>query len=479
MRKDSTSRATSTGILAVALALAALAPVELGQGYAPNPPRTYRMSVSEPNEQANGDSMIAHWGISSSGTRVAFHSVAELVQIDENDNLDVFVRDLLASATIPVSVATGGGMGNGDSRYASISGDGRHVCFMSAADDLVSGDTNGAEDIFVRDVDALTAPVRVSVASDGAQANDRSSTPTISATGRFVVFESYATNLGGTPVPNGNQLEIYVHDRDLDGNGVFDQPGGVLTLVVSTNSSRTLLGERSSNPTVSADGRLVAFEVRSSLSDLDTNDFIDCYVHDRDSDDDDVFDEPGGEATFLVSLSTSDVAGNGNSARPFLSANGQWVAFMSEASDLIAPGLDTNGDYDAFVYGLASSPQPGVMHRLSEKPGHVQASNPNVQYISISPDGGFVTFDSTAQLLAADTNSWRDVYLYDADQDALTLVSVNRSRQVGNGTSWLPGVSADGRLVSFSSQATNLVPGDTNASQDVFLRELRPLRRRL
>jgi Tol biopolymer transport system component len=467
----------------------ALAGGASSQGFAPNPPRTYRLSVAGSGAQGAGFSQTLAWGASCSGTRVAYFSEADnLVPIDGNGFRDVFVSDLLEHSTLAVSVAMGGGsMGNGDSQYASISCDGRQVCFMSVADDLVPNDTNQQFDIFVRDMDTNTT-TRVSVASDRTESDGHCSTPSISATGRFVVFESRATNLDNTVTPNGNQLEIYLHDRDADGNGTFDELGGELTRLVSANSARSLLGDRSENPTVSEDGRFIAFEVLNSLNTTDTNTVLDCYVHDRDSDDDGTFDELGAIETFPVSVGPSGI-GDGNSGRPFVSADGEWVAFMSEAGNLILP-VDTNGDYDCYVCGMPGSSQPGIVRRLSERPGHLEASSPNVQYVSLSPDGRFVVFDTNAPLLSADWNSVRDVYLVDRDWDgngvydetggtSLILASIGHRSQIGNGISWLPGVSSDGTMVSFSSSSTNLVPGDTNGFEDIFVRELRPLRRRL
>ena len=126
---------------------------------------------------------------------VAFISLAtNLVAGDTNGVEDIFVRDTQTGTTTRVSVANDGSQGNGMSSLASISGDGRYVAFYSGATNLVAGDTNGVWDVFVRDTQA-GATTLVSVASDGTQGNDGSSTPSISSDGRYVVFISYATNL--------------------------------------------------------------------------------------------------------------------------------------------------------------------------------------------------------------------------------------------------------------------------------------------
>jgi len=445
-------------------------------------PRTNRLSLSEAGEQGSGDSQALPWSTSCGGRRVAFHSAAQnLTPIDGNGLLDVFVRDVPSNMTIPVSVASNGNeMGDGASRNAGISSDGRYACFMSAATNLCA-DTNGAvEDIFVRDLQTGTTCI-VSVSSSGAQGDLRSSTPSISSTGRFVVFESLATNLDESLpmhlLPSGSQTEVYIHDRDADEDGVFDEPGSILTRIASIDSGRTMIGERCENPTVSSDGRRVAFEAQSSLHPDDMNVLIDCYVHDRDSDGNGIFDEPGLVVTAPVSRNTMGSTGDGNSARPFLSANGLWIAFMSEASDLL-PGGDTNGDYDAYYCGLAGFPLVSTLVRVSELPGHVEAASPDVQYVSISGEGRFIAFDSTASLLPRDTNAHRDVFLYDTMSSTLQLMSVNNRGQPGNDFSGLPSVSPDGVAVSFSSVASNLVSGDTNEALDVFLRDISRLRLR-
>ena len=224
---------------------------------------TERVSVATDGTQGNGASFEAL--VSADGQTVAFRSAASnLVSGDTNATIDVFVHDRLAHTTQRVSVATGGGQSNNQSIEPGISADGQLVVFRSTASNLVSGDTNGANDIFVHDRGAGVTE-RVSVASDGTQANLTCQSPTITADGRFVVFMSFGAS---TLVPGVFGTQVYVHDR------TFNQ-----TDVVSTAANGTPGNGSSLQPAVSPDGRYVAFQsLASNLVSGDTNNQPDIYV---------------------------------------------------------------------------------------------------------------------------------------------------------------------------------------------------------
>ena len=215
---------------------------------------------------------------------------------------------------------------------------------------------------------------RVSVASSGAQGNHRSVKPRLSADGRVVAFESYATNLvpGDTNTPFGT--DVFVHDRDVDGDGVFDEPGAIATRRVSVAGSGAQANGESLLPRLSADGRVVAFTSEATnLVAGDTNGATDIFVHDRDVDGDGVFDEPGAIATLRVSVTSTGAQGNEDSLSSDrqlgLSADGYVVAFVSWATNLVAG--DTNGVMDIFVHDrpvcggllvtLLGTPRPDVL----------------------------------------------------------------------------------------------------------------------
>jgi flagellin-like hook-associated protein FlgL len=343
-----------------------------------------------------------------------------------------------------VSVDSVGTQGNGDSSTfspASLSADGRFVVFQSDATNLVAGDTNAASDIFVHD--RLTGQTtRVSVDSSGTQASGGSSfDPAISADGRYVVFESSATNLvaGDTNA----RSDIFVHDR------LTSQ-----TTRVSVDSSGTQANGESDLGSVSADGRYVAFY--SSASNLvagDTNAALDVFVHDRQT----------GQTT-RVSVDSSGIqATGGDSDDPTISADGRYVTFESDATNLVAG--DTNAATDVFVHDR----QTGQTTRVSVDSSSTQGNDRSFD-AAISADGRYVAFESDAtNLVAGDTNAAKDLFLRDLHTGQTIRISVNSSGTQGNGSNDGAAISADGRYVTFYSSASNLVNGDTNGVKDVFV----------
>src|SRR6185369_14522481 len=283
---------------------------------------TERPSVSTAGAQASGDSMNP--SLSSDGQVVAFESLTgNLVAGDTNARRDIFARDRQGPATERVSVADGGAQANADSFNAAVSADGRFVAFESLASNLVASDTNARRDIFVRDR-LGSATERVSVATGGGQANGDSFKPSISGDGRFVAFESLATNLVSDD-SNGVR-DIFVHDR---------QTGATERVSVS---GAGVPGSRDSfNPSLSADGRFVAFEsLATNLVGGDGNGRRDIFIRDRQA-----------GATERVSVATGGVEANGDSFHPSVNADGRFVAFESLATNLVAG--DGNGRRDVFV----------------------------------------------------------------------------------------------------------------------------------
>jgi Tol biopolymer transport system component len=221
--------------------------------------------------------------ISSDGRYVAFESIAiKLVAPDTNGNVHIFVRDLLAGTTTLVSVDSVGAEGNGDSSSCSISSDGRYVAFVSNADNLlgVGNDNNGFLDVFVHDLQTGTTTL-ASVDSAGIQGNGVSNFPSISGDGRYVAFVSDADNLLGVGNDNNVSTDVFVHDRDADGNGTYDEPGGISTVRVSVDLDGVEGNDDSNSPSMSADGKSVTF--KSDATNLvagDTNLAPDIFVDD-------------------------------------------------------------------------------------------------------------------------------------------------------------------------------------------------------
>jgi Tol biopolymer transport system component len=290
---------------------------------------TKRVSVSSKGAQGDDDSGNFGVAISADGRFVAFDSYATtLVPGDTNGVPDIFVRDRVRGTTERVSLGPHGVQaegGKGEGSYGpSISGNGRFVAFSSYATNLVAGDTNGFEDVFVRDRELGTTE-RVSVGPHGRQSDNASQGAAISADGRFVVFQSDATNLvrGG----GNGQIGVYVRDR---ARGV--------TELVSVGPRGTRADDASFIGAISADGRLVAFgSFADNLVPDDTNGSFDTFVRDRLR-----------GTTERVSVASDGTQGNGGSGGPSISANGRYVAFSSEATNLV-PG-DTNRTEDVFVH---------------------------------------------------------------------------------------------------------------------------------
>jgi len=334
--------------------------------------------------------------------------------------------------TTRVSVSSTGGQGNQESSRPSMSADSRHVAFRSGASNLVLGDTNGVFDVFVHD-QQTGQTTRVSVATGGGQVDSFSEHASISGDGRFVAFDCSAYNL--VPEDTNGTKDVFVHDRQT----------GQTTRVSFTTSG----GEAQYhcyNPSISADGRHVAFDGASQV-----------FVHDRQT----------GQTT-RVSVATVGGQGSGVSEDPSISADGRFVAFESNASNLVL--ADTNGAYDVFVHDR----QTGETFRVSVSTGGGQASDPSYSP-SISTEGRYVAFDSWASnLVLGDTYSGSDAFMHDRQTGQTTLLSVATGGEQGSQGGGATSISADGRFVAFHSFSPNLVLGDSNGYHDVFVHQYGP-----
>ena len=400
---------------------------------------TERVSVGPGGAQGNRGS--SEPALSADGRFVAFASdAANLVAGDTNSARDVFVRDRRTGTTRRVSIGPDGVQSNGFSADPALSPDGRFVAFESRATNLVPGDFNRVWDVFVRDR-WRGQTERVSLGPRGVQGNRGSFDPALSADGRFVAFVSRASNL--VPGDTNRREDVFLHDRQT---GVTERvsvgPGGVQGNL------------ESGAVTISASGRFVAFiSWASNLVPGDANGLPDVFVHDSQT-----------GVTERVSLGPGGVEGNAESRTPALSADGRFVAFASDATNLVAG--DTNLDSDVFVRDR----QTGVTRRVSLGPGGVQSNGFSFEP-ALSPDGRFVAFVANASnLVPGDTNDTWDVFVRDHRQGRTERVSVGPGGAQGDLDSSEPAVSADGRFVAFHSVAGNLVPGDTNLVPDVFVR---------
>jgi Tol biopolymer transport system component len=349
---------------------------------------TTRASVSSTGAEGTGNAELP--SISADGRFVAFMSTsAELAPGGPANVFQVFVHDRATGQTTRVSQTQAGVAGNADSRQPAISADGSTVVFESAATNLVAGDTNGVQDVFVVDR-ASGAIARASVSSTGAQGDDHSggdalSRPRLSADGRIVAFQSRATNLiaGGA----SGAGDVYVHDR-----------AAAQTTRVSVSSTGAAGAGPSMQPSISASGRFVAFQSGAgNLVAGDANGAMDIFVHDRQT-----------AQTVLASVSSAGVQGAQGSYYPAISADGTRVAFWSLSNNLV-PG-DANGAVaDVFMRDL-----PAAQTSLASVATGGAQGNGDSREPEISANGRFVAFHSLANtLVAGDTNGFFDVFVRD------------------------------------------------------------------
>jgi len=401
---------------------------------------TTRVNVDSAGAQANQNSVGA--SISGDGRFIAFESEASnLVAGDTNGLRDVFVHDRQTGQTIRVSVDSSGAQSDGDSRSPSMSADGRSVAFDSEAANLVSGDTQGVRDVFVHELNTRITS-RVSVSTMGAEGDSESLLPSISGNGRYVAFESSATNL-----VQGDTLghrDVFVHDR---ATGRTDR--------ISVDSLGQEANGPSSLPSISADGRFTAFSsAAGNLVAGDANGLDDVFVHDQNT-----------RQTGRVSVDSAGRESDGASTECCLSADGRYAAFESAATNLIAG--DTNAATDVFLYDRQSA----ITTRVSLGAAGAQGNGASA-FPSLSADGRFVAFHSlAADLVAGDLNAAADVFVRDLQNGTTLRVSISSLAIEGSGASQFPSLSADGGAAAFLSAADDLVPGDSNGFDDIFVYE--------
>ncbi len=413
--------------------------------------------VSRHTDGAQADDSSVEPSVSANGQYVAFVSMADnLVEGDTNGSSDIFIHDRQTGQTTLVSRALDSTPAGG-ANSPSISADGRYVAFESWADDLVPDDTNDTTDIFVYDR-TLDQTILVTRHTDGTQANSWSMLPAISGDGRYVAFASNADNLIDEDIYCCQQ--IYLHDLETQE-----------TILVSRRSDGKQGNDGSTYPTISADGRYVAFESEATnlIVEKDTNgggvNGSDIFVHDRQT----------GETT-LVSRHSDGTQGDYASVLSTISADGRWLSFQSFASNLVDD--DLNGVADIFVHDRQTG-ETTVVSRHSDGTSADAWSYGN----AISGDGQFVVFDSSAaNLVDNDDNAASDIFVHDRQSGQTILVSRHTDGTQGNNMGGGSGISArsvsisaDGQVVVFESDATNLIDDDDNNARDIFAHEVTDL----
>lgn len=338
----------------------------------------------------------------------------------------------------------------------SVSGDGRYVVFHSGAANLVSGDTNGSTDVFIKDMQTGAISI-LSKSASNTIGNGSSTWPTISTNGRYVVFYSTARNLvaGDT---NGVS-DVFLIDRGTDNN---ETNNSIERVSVTTSGGQIGFFSAVRRGAVSNDGSYIVFSTPATGAAMgggitDTNRNEDIYLWSRST---------GTTRLISHSASSTTTAGNNASTNAIISDDGKYIVYLSMATDLDAniggAGLaDTNGLYDVFFYDVTAD----TTKLISLTTTNQLSTSGNPSYLSMSNTGKQITWTTSGRLdPTLDTNSASDVYVYDLGSATLTLVS---TFNYGSGTqhdtlnlgSYCSGISADGRYVSFASFSVNLVPG--------------------
>jgi Tol biopolymer transport system component len=375
---------------------------------------------------------------------VFWSDATNLIPMDRSGFRDVFERNRLPHTTQRVSINSAGEPANAPSHAQggapSVSDSGLDVAFYSAATNLVANDTNGQTDVFlIQFLPTISNTTLVSVSSSGEQGNGPSLYPSISGDGRFVAFQSAATNL----VPNDTNGMTDVFVRDVL-NGTTER-------VCDTTQGNGF----AINPAISADGTMVAFASSSTnLVPHDTNHRIDIFVCDR-----------GTGTIDIVSINDQSELGNGDSILPAINEHGSVVAFKSSANNLVPN--DLNNVVDVFARDRINMHTERISESFTGRDANDGSFPPSVDY-----SGRFVAFGSAAtNLVPNDFNGVPSVFVRDRMQDLTLLVDVNeRGEQANGGTPDIPpSISGDAKQIGFVSIASNLTPNDRNENLDVFI----------
>ena len=385
-------------------------------------PRTDRVSVDGTGTAGNGASTEP--AISrTSGRFVAFTSVATLAPTPGGSGAQIFMHDRQTGQPSVVSIDSLGNAGNGASSQPTISADGRFIAFTSVAPNLAPIPGASGAQIFLRDTQAGTTTLVSQDATNNA-GNGASSQPTISADGRFIAFTSVAPNLA--PIPGASGAQIFLRDTQA----------GTTTLV-SQDATNNAGNGASSQPTISADGRFIAFtSVAPNLAPIPGASGAQIFLRDTQA-----------GTTTLVSQDATNNAGNGASSQPTISADGRFIAFTSVAPNL-APIPGASGA-QIFLRDTQAGTTTLVSQDATNNAGNGASSQP-----TISADGRFIAFTSVAPNLAPIPGaSGAQIFLRDTQAGTTTLVSQDATNNAGNGASSAASINGNGGFVAFSSAA--------------------------
>ena len=391
----------------------------------------------------NGASGMAD--ISMDGRYVVFESAADDLALgDTNGFKDIFLRDRLTGQTEIISRPSPMVQANGDSVAPSMSVGGHYIVYSSFATNLVPGDVEGEQDVFFYNR-RTGRTIRVS-----AGGSEDSFNPTISENGRYIAFESLATNL--VPDDTNHAMDVFHYDVELDvmTRVSVDSAGN------QANAGSGIFGERPSYPSISDDGDRVVFtSLASNLVPNDVNGTWDVFLHDLRL-----------RTTQLVSVDSLGIQGNDQSVQARISNDGKKVVFVSLSSNLVLE--DTNDAFDVFVRDLVDEDT----RRVSLSSVGTEGFGDSGLFATISAHGRTVAYATSAGNLApGDTNRIEDIVVHDLLARSTSRVSLSSLGVEADLGSLHPVISADGRTVVFSSKATNLALDDRNGLADVFVHE--------
>ncbi|MDG4766092.1 hypothetical protein O7632_18570 [Solwaraspora sp. WMMD406] len=385
--------------------------------------------------EVQADSYSTPVGISADGRYALFTSTATNLVDGGRGAWHLYLRDVEQATTELVDVTTAGDVPTAPvTGPAQLSLYGRYAVFGSNADGLVGNDLNGVTDAFLRDLRQGHTEL-VSVASDGTAANDWSVPAGVSADGRYVIFQSSATNLVSGGTPTGTR-HLYLRDRSV----------GSTSLIGPIPADSLAPGW---SPVTSADGDHLGYDLRSAQSGWVS------YRHHVPS-----------AAVTAVSTATTGMPADASTHLRSISRNGQFVLMDSAATNL-APD-DTNGATDVFVHNTHN----GRTSRVSLADGGGEADL-GASGGNLSATGRYVAFESSStNLTVGSVAGPTQVYVRDREAARTYLVSRSTLGGPGTGSSRWAVLSANGHYVTFASDATDLVPGDTNSARDVFVHDL-------
>ena len=375
---------------------------------------------------------LPHWG-----DQLAFSSTATDLVLLPTANEDVYLFQI--GAIRQMSADSSGTRGNDHSSQPVFSGDGTMLAFKSRAGNLVNGDTNLTEDIFVVNTIGGAYPVRASVSTAGVQIPGTAgcANPFLNYDGTLLVFDSTADNL----VSGDGNTATDVFLRNLTLNQTT-------RLSVNPGNSQEGNGE-SGQPSISYDGNYVAF--RSWADNLvagDDNGTWDIFVLDR-----------GGNQMTRVSVSSGGVQANSSSSNPRISGNGRYVVFTSQADNLVAG--DDNTYEDVFLHDLQTH-----QTELISKRADGNQTNRESDYAVVSADGRFVVFQSSDDyIVPGDANGEADIFVLDRATGWISCPSLG-----SDGYNFAPAISGDGRKVAFASQSTTFHPLVSSEDSHIYLR---------